>query len=88
VNAVEKLLKIAAMDIAVEAMKVVAHQHVILCVHFLLHKQRGAEAMMLLCPCAAMLEGEPVPESAIKAFAAKLNAVNMEREKADCEGSA
>jgi hypothetical protein len=87
VNTEEKLHKLDEMQEFIAEVRLLAHRDIILCVHFLMHQKRHAEAMMLLCPCASLLEGTDVPENVGEAFAAKLNAIILERIKSDCEGT-
>lgn len=61
---------------------------VLLGVHFLMHAGRVEEAQTLLCPAAAILEGEKVPGEVFQAMLMKLDQVNTERAKAGCEGCA
>lgn len=59
-----------------------------LCIHYLMHAGRTAEAQTILCPVAAILEGEKIPTEVFHALLEKLDAINLEREKASCEGCA
>ncbi len=61
---------------------------VILNVHHLLHKRDLERAMQMLCPTAAMLSDEEVPDEVLDNLTAELNAVNSMRSKADCKGEA
>lgn len=83
-----RLSKLIGVQNELTEMRLAAHRDVILCVHFLMHQRRPDEALMLLCPCATMLEGGELPDLVGMAFANKLNEVNMERAKFECAGSA
>jgi hypothetical protein len=61
---------------------------VLLNVHHLMHAGRYDEAKMILCPTAAMIEGERPPNNVMHAMLRKIDEINLERDKADCEGNA
>jgi hypothetical protein len=84
----DKLEKLMATLKEISDLRARACSDVLLSIHFLLHQERGEEAMLLLCTTAAMLEGH-IPSDEVGAqYVAKLNAVNLERAKFDCEGTA
>lgn len=83
--------KQAALDVIhelAERLRSELNRDVLLGVHFLMHAGRVEEAQTLLCPTAAILEGEKVPTEVFQAMLMKLDQVNTERAKADCEGCA
>jgi hypothetical protein len=87
VERIEQL--VAVRDIAKE-LRMKLMRDVILNAHHYLHEgDEGRDrAMMLLCPTAALLEGETPPLDVLTALFDALNKGNAEREKASCGGTA
>jgi len=83
-----KIVAIHALKQETEQLKFRVMQDVLLNAHFLLHENRHDEALSLLCPIVATIEGDPPPMEVVMAVREKLKQVNAEREKSSCEGSA
>lgn len=60
----------------------------LLCTHYLLHERRTEEALLLLCPAAALIEGAKVPQDVFNKMMKLMDCINTEREKDSCGGSA
>jgi hypothetical protein len=88
VDEIAKVEKLVTLLKQMGDLRVQAFSDVLLNVHFLLHQERGEEAMLLLCTTAAMLEGHIPPDEVGVQYVAKLNEVNLERAKFYCEGTA
>lgn len=62
---------------------------VLLNLHHLIHHDRDMERVKhILCPVAAMIEGEMPPSDVVKGMLRLLDEVNLEREKFECGGHA
>lgn len=83
-----KITAIHALKQETARLKARVTEETMLNVHFLLHEKRIEESMMLLCPLAAMIEGDTPPMEVINAAREKMRQISMEREKSECGGNA
>lgn len=83
-----KLVAVHALKQETERLKLRVMQDVLVNAHWLMHERREGEALSLLCPIVAMIEGDVPPPEVVAAMRAKLLAVNGERERDSCEGNA
>ena len=85
---VERVEQLASLRQIARDLREKLLRDVVLNAHHWLHEGEEDKALMLLCPMAAILEGEMPPADVIKALTEALNLGNVARAKRDCAGDA